>query len=70
MKAAWLAPVVVDDSYVVRVALGPAEEDSPLVVDSDAVEAAPLPPERLEPVARRRAKIVDGTSRIEHVELA
>jgi hypothetical protein len=44
--AAWRAFLaIVDDLDVVRVGSEPAEVDAPLIVDSDAVLASPVPGE-------------------------
>src|SRR6266404_4978975 len=48
---------------------GPAEDDSPLVVDADAVEPSQVPLERLGPIARRRRQIREHRGVVEHVEL-
>ncbi len=62
--------MVVDDLNVVRVAAAPSETDPPLVVDSDAVLPAPVALERLQPVARRYAQVVQALGGVELNQLA
>jgi hypothetical protein len=45
--------VIVDDLDVVRGTLQPAEAESVLVIDPDAVLAVPVAPQSLEPIAGR-----------------
>jgi len=52
-----------------RCALRPTKDDTPLIVDPDAVEPAKVTAEGLQPVARRRTKVREDVSRIDHVEL-
>ena len=42
------APVVVDDSHIMRRASGPTENNAPLVVDSDAVKSTKIAPKAKE----------------------
>lgn len=51
-------------------AIGPAEDDPPLLVDADAVVPAPAPAKNLQPIARRRSEIQEGVRSVEHVELS
>jgi hypothetical protein len=55
-----LVSVVVDDFYVVGVAVTPSETDTPLVVDPDAVLAFAIAFEGFEPIGRRYAQIIQG----------
>jgi hypothetical protein len=45
--------VVVDDTNLVRVAIGPTEDYAPLLVDSGAVETSQAASQRLEAVSQR-----------------
>src|SRR5690606_8044658 len=57
----WLSPsVVVDELDVFGVAVRPAEAEAELVVDADRMLAGPVALQRLEPVGRRNAQIVQG----------
>lgn len=61
--------VVVVDVDVGRAGIGPSEDDSPLVVDADAMEPSQASLERLGPIARRRRQIRRRRRVVEHVEL-
>jgi len=52
--------VIVDDLYVVRIGSEPAEADAPLIVDSDAVLASPVPGEFLEAIRGRNAEVEEA----------
>jgi len=62
--------VVVADVDVARTGARPAEDDPPLIVDPDAMEAGQIASQGLEPVARRRREIAQGACVVEHVELS
>jgi len=62
--------VIVDDLDIVRVGSDPAEADAPLIVDSDAVLASPVPGELLKAVRGRDAEIEEAGRGIEHDEFA
>jgi len=62
--------VIVDDLDVMRVGSEPAEADAPLIVDSDAVLASPVPGEFLKAVRRRDAKVEEAGCGIKHDEFA
>src|SRR6267143_3894556 len=47
----------------------PFETDPPLIVDTNAVLTLPVPDQRLETVARQRAKVLQRHGRLEAVEL-
>ena len=51
--------VVVDDFYVPRISIDPAETDPPLIVDADAVLALAIALQRLECVTGRRAELLE-----------
>jgi len=63
-------PVVVNDSYVVGVALLPAETDAPLVVYPDTVLALALTLEGLEAIGGRHPEVLKALGPIEHPELS
>lgn len=65
-----LVSVVVDDFYVVGVAVTPSETDTPLVVDPDAVLAFAIAFEGFEPIGRRYAQIVQHAGVPQHAQLA
>ena len=60
--------VVVDDLDVEGIGGAPDEADAPLIVDADAVLAATIALERLEPVAGRNGQVGEGVGRIEDDE--
>ena len=55
--------VVVDDFNRVRVPIFPDEADAPLVIDTDAMLAAPLPLESFEPVPRWHPQVIQDRRR-------
>ena len=50
--------VIVDNTDVVRLACLPRKDDSPLVIDADAVETSQVSAQRFKPVARRTPQII------------
>jgi hypothetical protein len=62
--------MIVDDLDVVRVCSEPAEADSPLIVDSDAVLASSVTGEFFKAIRRRDAEINEAGRGIEHNEFA
>ena len=58
--------MIVDDLDVMRVSSEPAETDAPLIVDSDAVLASPVPGEFLKTVRRRDAEVEEARRGIKH----
>lgn len=62
--------MIVDNFYVVRVAVFPAKTDPPLIVDAYAVLPAPIAFQQLKPIARRRCKIADFRGAVELQELS
>jgi hypothetical protein len=60
--------VVVDDFDVMSIIADPTEADPPLIVDADAVLAAALPFQRLEPVTRREAQEGEFDGRIDQLQ--
>src|SRR4051794_3542179 len=61
--------VVIDDRHVVRVPVAPDETDPPLVVDADAVLAAPIATEFFQAIPGRDAQVVECFSRVARDEL-
>jgi len=62
--------VVVNDFYVVGVALLPAETDTPLLVYPDTVLALALTLEGLEAIGGRHPEVLKVLGPIEHPELS
>lgn len=62
--------MVIDELYVLSLVFGPAKEEPPLIVDSDAVESVPIAPKELQPVAGRRPKVEKCMSGVQEVELS
>ena len=62
--------MIVDDLDIVRVGSDPAEADAPLIVDSDAVLASPVPGEFLKAVCGRNAQVAEAGRGIECDEFA
>jgi hypothetical protein len=61
--------MVVRDFHVPGVALFPAEADSPLAVDPDAMLALAITGKFFQSVARQSAQILKGLGRVEHHQL-
>ena len=53
------ASVIVDDLDIAGPVIGPSEADAPLRVDSNAVLAGPIAPQRLQPVAPQDGKVLE-----------
>ena len=66
----YLSSVVVDDLNLVSLCVAPTKDDSPLLVDADAVVAGPVSSKRLEPVARRGPEIPEFVGGVDRVQLA
>jgi hypothetical protein len=66
----WLTSVVVDDADVVRVTVPPGEDDAPLLVHPDGMEAGEVTGEEFEAVARRDSEVVQRDSSVQGVELS
>ena len=62
--------MVVDDLDVMGVTCLPAEAYPPLIVDSNAVLATSITPESFQPIAGRRAKIVQPRGPMQQQQLA
>src|SRR5438132_179688 len=61
--------VIVDDLDIPCAVLAPVETDSPLIVDADAVLAAPAALQRLKAVARGNSQVLQTLGRIELPQL-
>jgi hypothetical protein len=59
--------MVVDDFDVPSAVISPSKADSPLVIDSNAVLAAPITAKFLQSVAWRRTKVVQVFRTVEHL---
>src|SRR5438445_7837887 len=70
-RAMCLSLVIVHDLNIARTGrtFRPFETDPPLIVDTNAVLTLPVPDQRLETVARQRAKVLQRHGRLEAVEL-
>ena len=62
--------MIVDDLDVVRVGSEPAKADAPLIVDSDAVLASPVPGEFLKAIRGGGAEVEEAGRGIKHDEFA
>jgi len=62
--------MVVDDTHVMSVAAVPTEDDTPLLVDSYAVEALQTTLQRLQAIPAGRGHVLKAPSRIEQVEVS
>jgi hypothetical protein len=62
--------MIVNDLYVVGIAILPAKADAPLLVHANTVLARALAPELLQSIARRHAEVVELLGRIHHHEFA
>src|SRR5258708_38857087 len=61
--------VVVNDLDVLRPCIRPAEADTPLLIDADAVLPGPVPGELLQAVAGRNPHAVSPVRGVEHRQL-
>jgi hypothetical protein len=61
--------MIINDADFMSVRRLPLEYEPPAVVDSNAVVALEVPLEELEAIARRRPKVPQVTSGIEHIQL-
>ena len=62
--------MIVDDFYIMGIALAPDKADAPLIVDSDAILAAPAARELFQPIAWRNAEVRYCPSGIQNCEFA
>ncbi len=61
--------MIISNIDVFGTSVGPAEHDSPLIVDPDAVKTFVVSLQSLQPVSRRGRKIAQPFGIIQHVEL-
>ncbi len=61
--------VVVDEPDLGGATIGPAEDDSPLVVDANRMVTPQIATERFKAVTRWHAKVLKPTRRVEHEQL-
>ena len=62
--------MIIRDPYFRWTLVGPLETDPILIIDSNTVLPPQIPAQRLQPIARRDAEIIETLSRIELVQLA
>jgi hypothetical protein len=62
--------VIIDDLYLVSVALSPLETDAPLIVDSDAVLTLTVTVQFLQAIAGRDTQVLQRLRVVQHYELA
>jgi hypothetical protein len=62
--------VVIDELNVSSLAFDPAKDQSPLIVDSDAVETFPVAAENLQSVAGRRPKVEERMCGVQEIEFS
>ena len=62
--------MIVHDLHIVGVRVVPDETDAVLIVDPNAVLAAPVARERLDPVARKRREVAELSSRVSLLQLS
>lgn len=61
--------MVIHDIDVFRAVYRPSEDDPPLIVHADAVQARQVTPLRLEPIGGGRTQVTEHVSIVQHVEL-
>jgi hypothetical protein len=64
-----LNSVVVHDLHISCAILGPAKNDTPLGINTNAIKTLELTSQWLEPVARRGTKIIEALRSIQNIEL-
>ena len=62
--------MVIDNGHSFRPIIRPPKNDTPLVVDSNGMEAGAIAPERLQAVAGRHGKVPDRASLVHLNELS
>jgi len=60
--------VIIDDFHIIRVAVLPAETQTVLLIDADAVLAVAIPPERFQFVSHRDFQIIQGLGFIQQCQ--
>ena len=61
--------MVIDNSYFVRFRGMPAENNTPLIVDADAVKAPKIATQNFKAITWRRMQIFEQVGGVEHVQL-
>jgi hypothetical protein len=61
--------MVVDDLDVMGISVLPAEADTPLIIDADAVLSGSVATQRFQPVVRRDAQILEVLGIVQHAQL-
>jgi hypothetical protein len=61
--------MVIDNSYFMRFRGVPAEHNTPLIVDADAVKAPKIATQSLKAITWRRTQIFEHVGGVEHVQL-
>jgi hypothetical protein len=62
--------MIIRDFYVVCIAIQPYEADPPLIIDTYAVLARTITPQRLQAVPRRHPQIIQSCRGIQHLKLS
>jgi hypothetical protein len=62
--------VIIDNFNFIWSIVGPAKTQSVLLVDSNTVLSLPISPQVLETIARRKAKILQPSCSVKHVQFA
>ena len=62
--------MVVDDSHLMLRAIFPSENNSPLLIDTNAPEACQIPLQLFKSVAGRNPEILNDSGLIDHSEFA
>ena len=62
--------MIVRDSYLVGVAGHPAEDDTPPIIDTNAVITLQITPQAFQAIAGRRQEVLEAASGIQHIEFS
>jgi hypothetical protein len=62
--------VVINDLHILSALSAPAEADSPLIIDPDAVLPLPVTPQDLQPIAGRNAQVIEAGGDLKLAQLA
>jgi hypothetical protein len=61
--------MIVHDLDISGVVLGPAKNNAPLGINSNAIKPLEFTPQWLEPITRRGAKVIEDQRSIQNIEL-
>src|SRR5436853_7724016 len=61
--------MVIDDVDFRRSRVGPSEDDTPLVVNTNTMKSSQIMLQGFQPISRRRPQVVELMGIVEHVEL-